>query len=323
MPIISLPIHSDEHWRTLRREHVGASEVAALFSISPWVTRWQLYHLKRGTLPDVIETSAMTQGRHFEPAVASYAQDKFGITLRKVRRYLSDPETKLGSTLDYEEIGGGSLIPTELKFSLWGGDWEYEGEELTQIPDYYMMQVQSQLACCPAAPHGQLIAFTGGDLKRMIIPRSDRLITAIKAAVWQFWEDVRTAKEPPVDFSADADAVTRLAYLSKLRSLVITPDRAPLFETWAKANAAEKAAKAESQAARAEVLKMVIDAGEGPDTAVVVTCGDYRIALSKIADNPGKEITPDMVGTRVGTRDGYLRAALSNVVEKAAAKAKK
>ncbi len=313
MTIQSIQIADDAHWKTLRREHVGASEVSALFSLSPWVTRWQLYHLKRGTLPDVIESTAMTQGRYFEPAVAAYAQEKFGISLRKVRRYLSDPDTKLGSTLDYEEIGGGSLIPTELKFSLYGDGWDWDGDDLTEAPEYYIMQVQAQLACCPAAPHGQLISFTGGDLKRMIIPRNERLIIAIKAAVWTFWQDVTAGKEPPVDFSADAEAVSKLAYLSKLRSVTLMPDSVPLFEryTAAKKLAAEKSDEAE--AARAELLKKIIDAGEGNDEAVRATCGPWVMGVSKVAPSLGKEITPAMVGEWFGARKGHNRISIKRI----------
>jgi putative phage-type endonuclease len=307
----SIPVADDSHWRSLRLQHVGASDVAALFGLSPWLTRWQLYHLKKGNLPEAFEADHMTQGKFFEPAIAAYAQDKFKIQLRKVRRYLSsDTVPGLGASLDYEEFGGGALIPTEIKWSLYGDGWDWEGDELTAIPDYYMMQVQHQLAASPGAPHGQLIAFTGGDLKRMVIPRSDRLIGAIEAAVRQFWADVAAGNEPPVDFKVDSDAVTRLAYVSKLRSLTLTPDHADVFERWEKAAADEADAKERKEAARAEVLKAVVDAGEGPDTGLKVVCGNWRVSISKVADSLGKEITPDMVGTRVGARKGHLRAQL-------------
>lgn len=315
--VVNLTVTDETHWRELRAKHVGASEVSALFSLSPWITRWQLYMLKTGQLPDVFESAAMTQGRHFEPAVAAYAQEKFGIQLRKVRRYLSSDEvTGMGASLDYEEFGEGSLIPTELKFSLYGSGWDWEGDELTEAPDYYMMQVQHQLACMPTAPHGQLIAFTGGDLKRMIIPRSERLIMAIKAAVYQFWADVAAGKEPPVDFSVDAESINRLAFIRKLRSLTLTPEHAGLFEALAKAKADAKDADARESAARAEILKHVIDAGEGPDTGLKVTCGDFVMGVSKIADSPGKVIKAEDVGTFVGARRGHIRCSVKRQEKK-------
>lgn len=312
-------IATEADWHAIRAKHVGSSEVAALFGLSDWCTKWQLYMLKSGRLPDVFETASMTQGKHFEPAIAAYAQEKFGIQLRKVRRYLSsDKVPGLGASVDYEEYGDGALIPTEMKWSLWGSGWDWEGDTLTAIPDGYMIQVQDQLACMPNAPHGQLIAFTGGDLKRMIIPRNERLIASIEEAVTAFWADVAAGNEPPVDFAVDSDAVARLAHVSRLRTLVIPtndPD-AGLFVRWQAASKAAKAEEAKAAELRARILKRVIDAGEGPDTDLRVTCGDWTVSISKVADNAGREVTPDMVGTRIGARKGYLRTALTNKGEK-------
>lgn len=309
----SLPVQDDASWRALRAKHIGASEIGALFGLSPWLTRWQLYMLKTGKLPDVFETKSMTQGKHFEPAVAAYAQEKFNIQLRKVHRYLTDDTTPgMGASLDYEEYGDGSLTPTELKFSLFGDGWDWESDELTAIPDVYMLQVQHQIACADAA-RGQLIAFTGGDLKRMLIPRNERLVAAIREAVAAFWDDVRASREPPVDFAADAEAVSRLAYLRKLRTLTMTPDKAVLFEAWDECKRLATHYETQAEAKRAEILKAVVDAGEGNDEGVKVTCGNWRVGISKVADSLGKLVSPEMVGTYVGARRGYLTARLKKV----------
>ena len=312
----NVPVPDDAAWRALRAKHIGASEISALFGLSPWLSRWQLYMLKTNRLPDVFENTSMTQGKFFEPAIAAYAQEKFQIQLRKVRRYLTSDDTPgMGASLDYEEYGGGTLIPTEMKWSLYGDGWEYESDELTAIPDYYMMQCQHQLACADAQT-AQLIAFTGGDLKRMIIPRNERLITAVKESVREFWADVAAGREPPVDFTVDAEAVARLAHVSRLRSLVMTPDNEKLFADWKINSDAAKKHDEAADALRAQILKAVIDAGEGNDESVRVTCGIWSVSISKVPDNPGKEITPDMVGEKIGARRGYLRTALRDTTEK-------
>lgn len=315
----SVAYETEEQWHSLRAKNVGGSEVAALFNISPWMTRWQLYMVKSGKLPavDLSDNAAVTAGKHMEHGIRGWAEEKFGITLQKTRRYLLDDMVPgMGASLDFEQVGTGSRIPVEVKFSQFGKDgWAWDGDTLTEVPDHYLMQTQHQMACANAA-ESKLIAFVGGDLRSMSIPRNDRLIIAIRAAVASFWDDVKNDREPPVDFSADSDAINRLAYLRKLRSLVMTPDRAPLFEALAKAKADAKDAETREDAARAEILKAVVDAGEGPDTALVVTCGDWRAALSKIPDNPGKEVTPDMVGTRIGAKRGHLRVGLKNTTDK-------
>ncbi len=178
-----------------------------------------------------------------------------------------------------------------------------------------MLQVQHQMACAGVSM-GQLIAFTGGDLKRMLIPRNERLVQAIETAVAEFWADVAAAREPPVDFNVDAEAVSRLAYLTKLRTLTMTPDNAPIFAEWAKQRDAVTVAETARDAAKAKILKAVVDAGEGNDESVRVVCGDWKVSVSKIQENPGKPVTPEMVGTVIGAKKGYLRCALSNTAEK-------
>jgi hypothetical protein len=37
--------------------------------------------------------------------------------------------------------------------------------------------------------------------------------------------------------------------------------------------------------------------------------------LTKIADNPGKEVTSDMVGTIINARKGYLKTTISKAKE--------
>lgn len=310
--------HGSDEWRALRQKYVGSSEIAALFGMHAYgLTRWQLYHQKKGSLPEVFESSVMSQGKHFEPAVASYAQDKFNIQLRKVRRYLTDDSTPgLGASIDYEEFGGGSLIPTELKWSLYGRDWEYDGDELTRIPDSYLMQVQHQLACSNA-PHAQLIAFTGGDLRRMIIPRSDEIIAAIRAAVSAFWADVAAEREPPVDFLVDAEAVSTLANHSPLRPVMLPPEWGPLLREYKSLTAEAKEREEQADAIKAKLLHHLIGEGKGfVDQKCIATCDGFKVSIAKIADTPAKIIDESMIGQEFGGRRGYVRTTISEVKEK-------
>lgn len=308
-------VTDDAHWRDLRRTHVGSSDVAALFNMHPYgLTRWQLWHIKRGTLPDAFETSVMTQGKHFEPAIASYAQEKFALKLRKVRRYMeADDCPALGASVDYEEFGGGTLIPTELKWSLWGKEWEYDGDELTHIPDNYMLQVQHQLAAMPSAPHAQLIAFTGGDLRRMIIPRSETIISAIKTQVSAFMQSVTDGVEPPVDFMQDAEAVMDLAALRPLQPMTLPPEMAVLFAQFEEAKANAAAAEQVQAAAKAELVKYVMDASSpsSAESKAVAMCGRYKMTISKVDPTPPTVITQDMIGQSYGGRKGYARVTIT------------
>lgn len=316
----SITVNDDTHWRSLRRTHVGSSDVAALFNMHAYgLTRWQLWHIKRGTLPDAFETSVMTQGKHFEPAIASYAAEKYSLKLRKVRRYLeADDCPDLGASVDYEEYGSGTLIPTELKWSLWGKEWEFDGDDLTHIPDNYMLQVQHQLAAMPSAPHAQLLAFTAGDVKRMIIPRSEGIITAIKAQVSAFMATVRDGVEPPVDFAQDADAVMTMAALKPLAPMTLPPEMATLFAQFEEAKANVAAAEAVRDASKAEIVKYVIDNSSpaSVESKAVAVCGRYKVTISKIADTPPTVIDASMIGNTYGGRKGHARVTITTQKDK-------
>lgn len=305
------PYSTDEAWREIRSRHVGASESAALFGLSPWVTPWQIWHIKVGNLPaaDLDGDAAVQQGVHFEPAVASYAQAKFGITLRKVRRYITDDTTAgMGASLDYEQIGTGSLIPTEIKWSVQWGAWDWEGDVITQAPEHYLLQCQHQMACMGAA-QANLYAFVGGDLKRLTVERNEIIVGAIRQRVRAFWESIAAGQEPEPDLKADAEAINDLATIRPLAALDGDAEMERLARRRMRAQALIKKLEEMADAARSAILlRLMAEATKKsaqPNQSIVCAAGKYRITSSYVSGTEGKMVTPEMVGTRIGARGAY------------------
>jgi len=302
-------------WHGIRSNHIGASETAALFGISPWMTKWKLFMLKSGKLEKFDDNSSMRRGRHFEPAIASYAKEEFGLVMEKVNTYATDDDCiGMGASLDYAMATPEGIVPVEIKWVERNDGWKWEGDEITQMPDYYMLQVQQQIACVGGCS-GMLIAFIGGTVRRMIIPRSDVIIGEIRKNIKSFWNDIQENREPPIDFSRDADAIFDLAKNQPLRTIDLSPTSLALFENYLKANEEAKDADKRADAAKAELVKMVLDSGIGNDGKAVATYGNYKMQLTKIADNPGKEVTTDMVGTIINARKGYLKTTITKAKE--------
>jgi putative phage-type endonuclease len=306
----SIKIANDAHWHELRKQCVGASESPALFGLLPWKTLWQLHMEKTGKLdaPDLDDVKHIKQGKHFEPAIAAWACQKFDITLNKVHRYLIDDECqRMGASLDYEWVGTGERIPTELKWVVRADDrWEYDGDVITQAPDYYLVQIQHQLACSGAA-RGQLIAFINGDVRRAMYERRDGVITALRERVTEFWADVDAGKEPAIDFKADAEAVMRYASKMGHHKVDWTPEIAALAKTAFERNEERKAAEEAVDAAKAALDDAMMKAAKvagmnDPEAQVIVEADGYRITSSHVAAYPGRLVTPEMVGTRIGER---------------------
>jgi len=319
----TIAIRDEAHWHELRAKTVGSSEVAALFDCSPWLSRWQLWQIKTGNLvPDNLdENERVREGKYFEPAIANLAAEKFGLKLRKVRRYIiADDCPGMGASLDYEEFGDGSLIPTEIKWSLIGDGWEWEGDEITDAPENYLLQVQHQLGCMPNAPHARLIAYAGGRLRHMIIERRDTLIAKIKEEIKGFWWSVSEAKEPPPDFSMDGDAIARVAATRKLMDLTLTGDEIadPAFREFLAARETRLAAEKIEDFKKAEVLKRILDVAatmgvqvESENVKAVI--GDMKVNLSLSKETPPTVITAEMVGTSYGGRRGFRRFLVSEI----------
>lgn len=315
-------IESDDHWKILRAKHIGGSDAAAILGISKRRSIFSIYMEKSGKLPaiDLDDIRYIRNGKLFEPSIASVGSETFGVQVRKVRRYIeADDCPALGVTCDYEEIGGGRLCPVEIKWSEVGMGWEWDGNVITAAPDDNVIQVQAQLACMPNAPYGRLWAFIQGDVREMVVERRPAIIDAIKEASTKFMADVAAGNEPPVDYSVDSEDISRLALLKGLEQVDWTDDEAgrALLKEYRDAQQAEKAAEEMKKVAKSKIFVRLIDHAVIPDMdqldKVVISSGGLKTSLSKIAANPGKIITQEMVGEVLGAKAGHIRMVVNEV----------
>lgn len=204
-----------------RRLWVGASESAAVLGVSPFTTAFEIWHEKAGniTRTEMDEDERMNAGKFLEPAIAEWAKHKWNWPLWNVAGYLRHPVVqRMGASLDFEEVihdgARDAHPPVEIKNVdglIFRDQWEANGDEVTDAPLYYLVQLQHQLACRPAAPHGWLLACVGGNrLCRMKVPRHPGLIRKIEKAVDAFWLSVDKGDAPKPDFQADAAAIAEL-----------------------------------------------------------------------------------------------------------------
>lgn len=249
-----------------RRQWVGASESAALFGVSPFLTRFELWHLKAGNIPpeDLDRDERVNAGRHLEPAIAAWAADKWQWPLRAVTAYLKHPKVPgMGCSLDFET---GDEEPVEIKnvdYTVFrDGDWQTDGDTILDAPAHHLIQVQHQLACRPA-PRGWLLVCVGGNrLYRMEIPRHDKMIRRIEREAEVFWQSIEAGEEPRPDFEADA-ATIALLYSGEGEEVADLRDNERARELCAEyqdAHEEEKVASNRKKAALAEVKTLMQDA---------------------------------------------------------------
>ena len=148
----------------------------------------------------------------------------------------------------------------------------------------------------------------------MKIPRNDNIIDAIKAEITAFWDSIAKGEEPAVDFEKDVAALTKLMGTLPKSDIVLDDSEALLFADYKLAKEDEKKAIARADEAKALIMVKVREKLELVNTSkdkASVKCGEYKMSISTVADNPGKVITQDMVGTVTGKRSGYTRVVIS------------
>jgi putative phage-type endonuclease len=309
----ALSVRDQTHWHELRSQHIGASDVAALFDMSPFTTLWQLWMEKSGKLPpeDLSDNKSVQAGTFLESGIANWAAHRWDMKIEKVvDYYTADDCPGMGASLDFQTDGG---HPVEIKWSAHGDGWEYEGDTITCAPDNYVLQVLHQMACTDAE-YGWLIALIRNEPRRMKVPRSEEIISKIKSHVAKFWDSVRAGEEPPVDFDKDGDAVVRLLDFVPMSEVTLTTEHAHLFQKYLESAAAEKEAKAKKDAAKTELLTLSIEEMKKMNTSqdkAVVKCGDHKLSISTVKASVGTEITAEMIGNFYGARSGYKKVTVS------------
>lgn len=277
-------INSEAEWLALREQHIGGSEVAALFyrwrladgcervlhlferapegaepieCLSPYTTGYRLWQEKAGKLaPDFQSNERVMAGQFLEPALAAWSQQRWpDWSLRKTRRYLSHPDvTGWGATLDYELVAL-TYPPVEFKnvdALVFRDQWAGDGEDLVP-PLHITLQLQAQIGLTKAAD-GWVVACIGGNqLRRVRIERHEPTQARLAEAITMFWQAVAAGAEPV--WMADYDTVADLYRDGRPGADAVDlngdADAAAELATYVEANAAVKAANARLATAKA------------------------------------------------------------------------
>lgn len=284
----NIPVSERKHW-------IGASESAALFGVSPYTTRFELWHQKVGNIPgpDISRDERVMGGQFLEPSIAKWAAEKWYWPLQPVPQYRENPRIeRMGCSLDFETIDG--LEPVEIKnvdTLVFRDQWAVEDGVIVHAPDHILIQLQHQLSCAPEghpdgeayAQRGWIVACVGGNqLYRMEVARHPAMIERIEREVGHFWLTVEANEPPDPKFDIDAAAIDLLYHGSgiEVQDLQGNARAQELAELYTACTAQEKAAREQKKAALAE-LKVLMGEARG-----ALLDGGYRITASYL-----KEIT--------------------------------
>ncbi len=267
-----------------RRETVSASQVPALFGVSPWQTPFTLWHELNGTLPDVTEqdddNERMFWGRTLEPVIVDTVAMKRELLVEwnAATTYARHPDHAIGATVD-ADIRHPSKGPGVIEAKC--ADWLIYKDRWTETtaPAYYELQHQAQLDVTGAG-WGIISCLVGGNELHMLdrVPQMD-VIDEIRERADAFIQSIRDGKEPdPLgDPIEDPFIIARWPGRPDLQPLDMRHDRdanelVREYDYWTRQESMAKKERAQKKTAILAMLK---------DHSVMLT-HNHRLELNRV-----------------------------------------
>ncbi len=170
-------------WHELRRQHVCASDSAPILGISPWRTRGELLDEKRGLIPPQPINSAMERGMMLEDKARKCAEKMLDM-LFLPEVYVSNEYPFMCASYDGISFDYKSIL--EIKCT---NKKNHALAKAGQIPDYYMPQVQHQIAVY-GAEECLYFSFDGEKGIVVNVPRDDTFIMRMIIEEQQFYQEM-------------------------------------------------------------------------------------------------------------------------------------
>lgn len=294
-----------------RARHVGGSEVSALFGANPWLTEFELWHRKRGSIatpefnairPDgTPENEPIYWGVKLEAAIIEAAKERYGYADREDTGPLSNGHG-LGGHPDRRATcpqRGSIILETKMVDWLERKKW---GEE---PPLHYLLQGNTYAGLDQVCGFDMLVLVGGNALERIQYDFRPKLFAAAEARTDAFWQGVAEGREPKPDYSRDGDALKEVYSAQGDETVDLSGDnRAAICAAeYLVAAEEEKLAKARKDAAQAELIDKL-------KTAAVGFADGFTIkatAVKAIADREAE------AGEIIKGRRGYRRFAVKEL----------
>lgn len=251
-------------WDGLRSHGIGGSEIAAIVGLSPWESRFSLWHRKRGTLGRKTVNSGMAWGTRLEPVIAqAFCEDHPELSARVGGTYchgerrwqLGNPDLLLGPACGCAGICGcgdvadTGLLEVKTAHQYDAHEWGAGPED---IPPYYRCQVLWYLDVLELPTAHLAVLIGGSDYREYEIAYAASEAEWLREQGAEFWQSVLNGPTPDLDGStATYEAVRALHPDIDGESIDIDPE---LHEWFQDSKRAAEQAATEHTAAKATVL---------------------------------------------------------------------
>ena len=186
-------------WLAARTHGVGGSEIAAVMGLSPYESRFSLWHRKQGMAGPVEESAPMYWGKRHEPTIcAEFAKlhPEFSVDLSPTFVSVERPEQIVNPDRLLRGEGG-ELELLEAKTSRDDEGWGEEGTD--QIPVWYRAQCIWYLDALRARRCHVAVLIGLSDYREYLVEYDEADALAMRAAAAEFMRTVRAGERPGID----------------------------------------------------------------------------------------------------------------------------
>lgn len=304
MNTVSIIPENKEHWLSLRMQDITSTEISALFGLSPYLTKFELWHRKKNQMESDFDPNERTiWGSRLESSIAHGIAEENGWTIRHAPEYVRSPEHRLGSSFDFmiqHMVEGVTPIDPELvdlanleiknvDFLVFRDNWNEDSDLGLEAPPHIELQVQQQMML-GKKDHIHIGVLVGGNKKYQVRREADPEIhEMIKAAAAEFWQSIENNTPPSPDFVADFEFIKKIfsdVEPGKIMDARGNNELLELAKAYKAASEVVKGAEEVKDSLKAQILMLIGDnekvIGEGFSVTAGIT-GEAEIAYTRPA----------------------------------------
>ena len=278
---VSIIPANEEEWHKLRAQDVTSTESPALFGLSPYMTKFELWHRKKsGEVYSIKDNERMFWGRELEVAIAKAVGKIQKWDVYERPEYERLPEIRMGASFDFEawpnELRQGMLEIKNVDYLAFRDNWTVGEDGEIEAPPHIEIQLQHQLHVS-GYTWGAIGVLVGGNKSHVLIREYDPKVgKGIENKIREFWNSIEAGKEPEPFYPDDAKFVQSLygyAEPGKILDARDDDEIATLCHDYAEASKREKLATEDKEIAKAKLLEVIGNAEKVLASGFSISCG--------------------------------------------------
>lgn len=181
-------------WHAARANGIGGSEIAAVMGLSPYESRFSLWHRKKGLIAPVEEDPVMYWGKIHEPAIcAEFAKQHPELDVRLSPTYASAAHA--WQIANPDRLAGDELL--EAKTSRDAEGWGTEGTD--EIPVHYRAQCLWYLDVLGAETCHVAVLIAGTEYREYVVTYDSDEAYMMRIAAAEFMRTLAADERPSID----------------------------------------------------------------------------------------------------------------------------